>query len=117
MFVRLLRQKCAQAGGELIEFSTRETKFSQLCHQCGSYTKKPLTQRIHHCDCGLGPVDRDVYSAFLARWYSADDGPLEMAQCPEAWARAFNLLQTASRNPQPSRNGPLDESPPQTAPW
>ncbi len=110
MFVQLLRQKCAQAGGELLEFSTRETKFSQFCHQCGSYTKKPLSLRIHHCPCGIGPVDRDLYSAFLARWYTADDGPLEMAQCRKAWASTFNCLQSVSRNPQLSRNGPMDES-------
>jgi hypothetical protein len=66
MLVQMLRQKAQACGGQLIEFSTRHTKCSQLCHGCGTYTKKPLSQRVHKCACGVGPVDRDVYSAFLA---------------------------------------------------
>jgi len=27
---------------------------------------KPLSQRIHQCECGVGPLDRDIYSSFLA---------------------------------------------------
>ena len=45
---------------------TRSTKLSQYCHGCGTYVKKPLWQRWHQCDCGIGPVQRDLYSAFLA---------------------------------------------------
>ncbi|HEY3992811.1 MAG TPA: AAA family ATPase, partial [Ktedonobacteraceae bacterium] len=29
------------------------------------YVKKARSQRWHHCSCGLGPVQRDLYSAFL----------------------------------------------------
>jgi hypothetical protein len=66
LLVRLLKQKAEQVGGALEEFPTRHTKFSQLCHGCGEYRKKPLRQRTHRCTCGVGPLDRDVYSAFLA---------------------------------------------------
>jgi hypothetical protein len=66
MLVAMLRRKVEQCGGQLIEFPTKHTKCSQLCHGCGTYKQKPLSQRIHTCACGVGPVDRDVYSAFLA---------------------------------------------------
>src|SRR5262249_41653584 len=45
---------------------TQRTKLSQYCHGCGAYVKKPLSQRWHQCPCGIGPVQRDLYSAFLA---------------------------------------------------
>jgi putative transposase len=66
LLVQMLRRKAQACGGQLIEFSTQHTKCSQLCHGCGTYKKKPLSQRLHTCACGVGPVDRDVYSAFLA---------------------------------------------------
>jgi hypothetical protein len=61
-----LRRTVASTGGTLSEFPTRSTKLSQYCHGCRSYVKKPLSQRWHHCACGIGPVQRDLYSAWLA---------------------------------------------------
>jgi hypothetical protein len=66
MFVEQLRRTVASTGGTLSEFPTRSTKLSQYCHGCGNYVKKPLSQRWHHCTCGIGPVQRDLYSAWLA---------------------------------------------------
>jgi hypothetical protein len=66
LLVHMLRQKAQACGGHLLEFPTRGTRFSQYCHGCGTYTKKPLSQRIHQCACGVGPLDRDIYSSFLA---------------------------------------------------
>jgi len=66
MLISQLRRTVASTGGTLTEFPTRTTKLSQYCHGCGSYTKKPLSQRWHKCDCGIGPVQRDLYSAWLA---------------------------------------------------
>ena len=34
--------------------------------------KKPLSQRVHQCPCGIGSVQRDLYTAFLAAYLSAD---------------------------------------------
>ena len=111
MFMAMLERKATQVGGALVTFSPYKTKFSQLCHGCGTYTKKPLSLRVHHCAvCGLGPVDREVYSAFLARHVSADGQDLEIS-CREAWARDFNLLQIISGHSEPSQNGALRESP------
>ena len=66
MFVEQLRRTVASTGGILSEFPTRTTKLSQYCHGCGCYVKKPLSQRWHSCHCGVGPVQRDLYSAWLA---------------------------------------------------
>ncbi len=66
MFIDHLRRTVASTGGTLSEFPTRATKLSQYCHGCKTYVKKPLSQRWHHCACGIGPVQRDLYSAFLA---------------------------------------------------
>ncbi len=65
MFVAHLRRLVAKTGGTLSEVSTFQTKLSQYCHQCGVYHKKPRSQRWHRCPCGCGPVQRDLYSAFL----------------------------------------------------
>jgi len=64
MFMEILRRKAENAGGRVVEFSTKTTKLSQYCHKCGKYTKKPLSQRVHTC-CNLN-IQRDIYSAFLA---------------------------------------------------
>ncbi|GHO70741.1 hypothetical protein KSC_096330 [Ktedonobacter sp. SOSP1-52] len=68
MFVELLRSTVASTGGILIEVPTRTTALYQWCHSCGKRVKKPLSQRWHQCACGVGPVQRDLYSAFLAAY-------------------------------------------------
>ena len=68
MLIDHLRRTVASTGGTLHEFPTRTTKLSQYCHGCRRYVKKPLSQRWHECACGIGPVQRDLYSAFLAAY-------------------------------------------------
>jgi transposase len=65
MFVAHLARIVAKTGGTLSEISAFKTRLSQYCHQCGHYVKKARSQRWHTCSCGLGPVQRDLYSAFL----------------------------------------------------
>ncbi len=65
MLIDMLKRTVASTGGTLSEVPTRSTKLSQYCHGCGRYEKKPLSQRWHRCSCGIGPVQRDLYSAFL----------------------------------------------------
>ena len=72
MFVDHLRRTVASTGGTLMEIPTRQAKLSQFCHGCGKCVKKPLSQRWHHCACGVGPVQRDLYSAFLASTLDQD---------------------------------------------
>jgi hypothetical protein len=80
MFVSMLRRTVASTGGTLLEVPTRQAKLSQFCHGCGACVKKPLSQRLHQCPCGIGPVQRDLYSAFLAAYLSADQ---LIPSCPQ----------------------------------
>jgi hypothetical protein len=73
MFISLLKRTVASTGGTLTEISTRTTKLSQFCHGCGKFVKKPLSQRWHKCPCGIGPVQRDLYSAFLVAYLDPAD--------------------------------------------
>ena len=68
MFIELLRRTVARTGGTLAEVPTHNTKLSQFCHGCGQFVPKPLWQRWHECPCGIGPIQRDLYSAFLAAY-------------------------------------------------
>ncbi len=72
MFVAHLERLVAKTGGTLSEVSAFTTRLSQYCHQCGQYVKKPRSQRWHRCPCGLGPVQRDLYSAFLLAHLEAE---------------------------------------------
>jgi hypothetical protein len=58
MLIDHLRRTVVSTGGTLTEFPTRTSKLSQYCHGCRNYSKKPLSQRWHHCACGIGPVQR-----------------------------------------------------------
>lgn len=63
---RILRE-AVRVGGQAIELETQSLALSQHC-LCGSRVKKDLCERLHCCrSCGLGPLDRDLFSAFLAR--------------------------------------------------
>lgn len=69
-FVDALKCSVGRTDTALLhEISTQQSKLSQLCHACGSYTRKPLAQRYHCCpQCGLGHntlIQRDLYSAWL----------------------------------------------------
>ena len=95
MFVEMLRRTVASTGGTLIEVPTRPAKLSQFCHGCGGVVKKPLSQRWHHCPCGVGPVQRDLYSAFLASTLSVDQLIPSCAQSVILWESAEARLQAA----------------------
>lgn len=67
MFVEQLRRKAESAGGEWVDLHTWALKMSQYDHTTQTHTKKPLSQRWHVLGDGSGVVQRDIYSAFLAR--------------------------------------------------
>jgi putative transposase len=98
-FVALLRRKAANAGAEVDEFSTRTTRLSQVC-LCGAIAKKPLSQRWHGCDCGVGPIQRDLFSAWLARFVVNDK--LDAGRAQAAWPGADSFLRAASSEVQPA---------------
>ncbi|MBC8449618.1 MAG: transposase [Chloroflexi bacterium] len=88
MFVERLRRKSESAGGVTNEFPT-SLRLSQLCHGCGTVDKKSLSERWHHCDCGVA-AQRDLYSAFLAVCVEGDR--LDIAKAEELWPRVEPLL-------------------------
>ena len=93
MFVSLLSRLAASAGGQVCELNTRRAKLSQRC-QCGAVVKKPLRQRWHTCDCGVS-AQRDLYSAYLARFVNPETSVLKVRQAEEAWRRGEPLVQAA----------------------
>jgi putative transposase len=64
LLVQMMRRKAESAGGQrLYEYSPHTTALSQTC-LCGNREKKPLSQRVHRCECGV-TEDRDLFSAYL----------------------------------------------------
>ncbi len=64
LLVEMMRRKAASAGGDrLYEFNPKTTALSQTC-LCGNRKKKPLSQRVHRCGCGI-KEHRDLFSAYL----------------------------------------------------
>jgi hypothetical protein len=91
MFISLLTCKAENAGGSVTEINTQKTKLSQYDHTAGTYAKKPLSQRIHVFGDGkIEPVQRDLYSAFLAKHCAKDS--LDVLQVEQAWTAAEPLL-------------------------
>ena len=104
MLLDQLRRTVASTGGTLSEFSTHTTKLSQYCHGCQSYVKKPLSQRWHHCACGIGPVQRDLYSAWLAAHLHPSDTIPSIAQ--DSWEGAdLRLLAAVEELRQRAKEG------------
>jgi putative transposase len=65
LLVEMMRRKAESAGGQqLYEYNPRTTALSQTC-LCGTKKKKPLSQRVHRCECGIITEDRDLFSAYL----------------------------------------------------
>jgi hypothetical protein len=116
MFIEWLKRTVARTGGILQEVPTRSTKLSQYCHGCETYVKKPLAQRWHQCPCGIGLVQRDLYSAFLAlhldlrtlipsiahcEWESAG-GRAGRRACGQRWRMSNNVRLRGKLSPKAS---------------
>ncbi|HWZ19806.1 MAG TPA: transposase, partial [Ktedonobacteraceae bacterium] len=95
MFMELLKRTVASTGGILIEVKTQKTKLSQFCHGCGKTVKKPLSQRWHMCACGVGPIQRDLYSAFLAAYLESENDLPSCARYKLPWEGAETRLRAA----------------------
>ncbi len=83
MFMSGLKRKAENAGGHFYEFPTKTTKLSQICHVCENAVKKPLSQRRHTC-CGID-MQRDLYSAFLAKCVDVNTNSLDIARARLLW--------------------------------
>lgn len=104
MFVSMLIRKAESAGGEITEIRTQHTKLSQFDHTTGKYVKKPLSQRTHFFGDGkTEPVQRDLYSAFLARHCGEDC--LDIRQVQKAWPDTEPFLRRAMSRDFKSASG------------
>ena len=91
--ISMLHRKAENAGGKVMEFSTRATKLSQTC-VCGAIHKKLLSQRRHECLVCGAVAQRDLLSAFLARFVVSerDEVHVDISRAREAWQGAELLL-------------------------
>jgi transposase len=110
MFIEKLKRVAENAGGAVLEFSTYSSRLSQTC-VCGKIKKKPLSQRVHHCEnCGAY-AQRDLLSAFLACYVREDT--LCVSDAKKAWDEGAEALlfaahekaKNASRGHRPSSFG------------
>lgn len=93
MFMSSLKIKAENAGGYLYGFPTQNTKLSQMCHICRTATKKPLSQRWHVC-CSI-EMQRDLYSAFLAKCVDVETCALDIARARLLWPDLEQVLSEA----------------------
>ena len=89
-FMSELERKADRAGGSRTIIEVRHLKNSQYCHSTNDFEKKPLKERWHHFRDGRGRVQRDVYSAFLAR--NSRGSTYEPPVLEKAWARLVPAL-------------------------
>lgn len=107
MFVARLKLEANKWGGSVTEFETRTTKLSQTCH-CGYVKKKGLGQRWHRCkNCGV-EAQRDLYSAFLARFVEGNRLNADLAQA--AWSSGCTALEAALSDLEKDAMGGLPSS-------
>jgi transposase len=93
MFMKSLKRKAENAGGSLFEFPTQTTKLSQTCHICEEAFKKSLSKRWHIC-CGI-EMQRDLYSAFLAKCVDKETSALDLARAKSLWQGMESILSEA----------------------
>ena len=103
MFVSLLTRKAESAGGKVVELSTWTLKMSQYDHQTGVCTKKPLSQRWHALGESNTLVQRDCYSAFLAK--NVIENQHKPSRLDESWAAAEPLLRREGLCVEQSESG------------
>jgi len=109
MFVESLKRKAVSAGVLVHEFPTSDTRFSQLCHGCNTYKKKPLSRRWHRCKCGI-VAQRDVYSAFLAMCLEPSTNKLNAGYAEEAWPSVDARMRAALSSMQAANGKALPTS-------
>ncbi len=92
LLVEILRRKAESAGGAgLYEFNQFNTALSQTC-LCGEKKKKPLSQRVHRCGCGI-TEGRDLFSAFLGQFVAETAGSdqLDVQAAQQGWLRRQDI--------------------------
>ena len=76
-FGEIRRQLAYKA--ERLHFVDRFFPSTKLCMACGQLHDMPLHKRVFECDCGVGPIDRDLHAAQnVLRQGLPDCKPVEM---------------------------------------
>jgi putative transposase len=106
LLVQMIRRKAESAGSDrLYEYNPESKALSQTC-LCGDRRKKPLSQRVHRCGCGIGE-HRDLFSAYLGLHVRPQaDGPdrLDLEAANHSWLHR----QDVDGLPRPSRTASLN---------
>jgi hypothetical protein len=92
-FVERLSRLAVSAGGTIVDINAWRARLSQTCH-CGLIKKKARSERWHVCSCGAS-AQRDLFSAWLARFAHPATSLLDAGQAHAAWPGAEPLLQAA----------------------
>lgn len=103
MFVSLLIRKAESAGGKVVELNTRTLKMSQYDHITQTCTKKPLSKRWHDLADSGEVVQRDCYSAFLAK--NVTENQHNPSRLEISWAAAKPLLRRVGLCKEQSASG------------
>lgn len=104
LLVQMLRRKAESAGGTaLYEYNPKTTALSQNC-LCGNRKKKPLSQRVHRCDCGI-TEDRDLFSAYLGLHVRATVEAVDRLDL-QAANNGWLHRQDVDESPKSSRSAP-----------
>ncbi len=102
-----LKRKAESAGGSFGKFSTQKTALSQT-HLSGERVKKSLSERVHHDQTGI-VMQRDLFSAFLARY--VDEDQLSLQDAREAYlGKESTLLEAWQRYKQSANRVSIAES-------
>jgi putative transposase len=105
MFVTRLSRLAASAGGTIVAINAWRARLSQTCH-CGRVTKKARSARWHACPwCGAS-AQRDLFSAYLARFVHPETSLLDAGRAQAAWPGWEPTLQAAyvqAMSNQPAR--------------
>ncbi len=93
MFVERLSRLAVSAGGTIVSINAWRARLSQTCH-CGKCKKKARSERWHACPCGAS-AQRDLFSAYLARFVDPETSLLDVGQAQAAWPGWEPTLQAA----------------------
>ena len=103
-FVEHLKRKAESAGCRVVELNAYALKMSQYDPATDTYRKKPLKEREHRWGETDVYVQRDVMSAYLAR-YATENGH-DRALLLEKWLTAEALLSGSGLCRHKPRNDP-----------
>ena len=83
MNVLRLSRLAVSAGGTIVPINAWRARLSHTCH-CGRITKKARSERWLVCPCGAS-AQRDLFSAYLARFVDPETSLLDVGQAQGAW--------------------------------